>query len=94
LGEIRAEHHGQTMTASAMANQPSIQRRRQSNARERLGRDICDKMLDFIEASCGSGEISASHFDDMINQRDKVLVDQRMPSRAHQAELPPLAFAS
>ena len=94
MGEIRAEHDGKAMAASAMADQPSVERWRQSNTGQRVGRDVGDKRVDLVKASPGSVEAPTGDFDNVINQRGEVLVDQRMSNDAHQAAVPPPDLAS
>ena len=88
------EHDGQTMAASTMADQPSVQRWRQANAGHRVGGDVGDQVVDLIKAPAGGVEVPAGDVDDVIDQRSKVLVDQGMSNDVHQAAVPPAAFAS
>ena len=94
LGEIRAEHDGKAMAASAMADQPSVERWRQSNSGQRVGGDVGDKLIDLIKVPSGSVEAPTGDFDNVINQRSEVLVDQRMSNDAHRAAVPPPDLAS
>ncbi len=94
LGEICAEHHGKAMATSTMADQPSVERWCQSNAGQRVGKDVGDKIVDFLKPSFGGLEVSSGDFNDVINHFGEVLVNQWMPNDAHQAAVVPPALAS
>ena len=66
------------MAASAMPDHPSIERRSQSNARERVCRDSGEQFFNFIEAPASRDVGTVCHINDVINQRDEVLINQRM----------------
>lgn len=67
LSEISSKYDGNAMAASAMADQPSIERWRQSNAGQRVARDVGDKAVHLIKSSSGCVEIPTGDFDDVIN---------------------------
>jgi len=75
------------LAPTTMPDKPSFQWRSQSHSGVWIRHDIGQKGVDFIETAACRVKVTARRLDDMVDQCNKIAVDQRVTDQTHQGDL-------